>query len=236
MITRTLLHHNFTMKYIYANWKSHKNITQAKEWVDLFLSSLSLASKDALDKGKIEVGIFPPSSLIYPVHELLKGKKGFVIGAQDISRYAEGKHTGLMQASSLSGIATHVIIGHAEMRAYGDTQSIVYEKLSRAQDVSLVSIVCVRKSDEYVDEAKFVVYEPEYAIGTGIVATPNEIRKFKSTLPIKNHQLFLYGGSVNEDTVESLMKQNICDGFLIGAASLDAKVFADLVGKIVRSE
>ncbi len=221
------------MRYIYANWKSHKNIIQAREWMQVFLTNISEGSKKALSSRALEVGIFPPSPLLYPVHEMLKGESGIIIGAQDVSRYAEGKHTGLVNASSLSGIATHAIVGHAEMRLYGDTQSVVYEKFARAQDALIIPIVCMRKNDEYIDDAQIVVYEPEYAIGSGIVATPDEIRKFRSSLPDKKDQVFLYGGSVNDETVISLISQNICDGFLVGAASLDPIAFANLINRTI---
>lgn len=217
------------MYYLYANWKSNKNITQATEWVTSLLSALSPQSKKALEDGITQIGVFPSFPHIQKVSEMLKGKKGFVVGSQDISEYGEGKHTGLVSASALSGIATHTLVGHAEMRTYSDSQEKVASKFGQAIAHSLSPVVCLRNDREMVKGAKIVAYEPEYAIGTGVVASNEEIKSMRDKVKNINDCIFLYGGSVAEENIHSLLKDNVCDGFLIGGASLDAKEFARIV-------
>ncbi|MFO0703342.1 MAG: triose-phosphate isomerase, partial [Patescibacteria group bacterium] len=130
---------------------------------------------------------------------------------------------------SLAGIATHVLVGHAEMREYSDNQDKVEAKYKRASEYLLSPVLCIRKSDEMISGAKIVAYEPIYAIGTGVVASADEIRSMKDEIKNISDCIFLYGGSVAKENIHSLLTSNVCDGFLIGGASLDPVGFAELV-------
>lgn len=217
------------MYYLYANWKSNKNIIQAADWVTTLQSSLSMESKKALEESKVEIGIFPSSPHLQKVSELIKGKKGFVVGTQDVSEYGDGKHTGLVSASAFAGIATHALVGHAEMRSYGDTQEKVASKFGQAIAHSISPVVCLRNDKEMIKGAKIVAYEPEFAIGTGVIASNEEIKAMRDKIKAITDCVFLYGGSVAEANIHTLLKESVCDGFLIGGASLDAKEFARIV-------
>lgn len=221
------------MKYLYANWKSHKNIIQADLWVTSFLKSMPEKVSVALKNEDLEICIFPPSSLLYPLSQKIEGQKGVLVGAQDVSEYSEGSHTGYMPAKSLEGIAKRIIIGHSERRRMGDTKSIIYEKFCRAQEQSITPVLCVQRTDEYIDNAPIIAYEPDFAIGTGNIASTSEIVNFKDKLYLKDDQIFLYGGSANHSTILPIVQSNICDGFLIGGASLDPIEFLGIASQIL---
>ncbi len=221
------------MKYLYANWKSHKNITQAGVWMSTFMKAIPDKVTKALENGDLEICIFPPVSLLYPLSKSVEGHKGLLIGAQDVSEYSEGSHTGYTAAKSLEGIAKRIIIGHSERRKMGDTNSIVYEKFCRVQEQSIIPVLCLQNILEYIEEATILAYEPEYAIGTGNIASTEDIADFKSKLNLRDNQIFLYGGSANSSTIIPIINANICDGFLVGGASLDPLEFLDIANRIL---
>jgi len=217
---------------LYANWKSNKNLTSMRAWFYALREQLTPDSYRLLEDKKLEIVVFPPAPLVYPLHTLCIDVPGISVGIQDISPWGEGKHTGLINASSLVGIASHVIVGHVEERRQGDTPEIVNRKYQQALEHQITPLLCLSKKDEMIPEATLVAFEPVEAIGSGKNAMSSHVVQFKNSL---SHQpkSFMYGGSVNTQNCSEYLNPRICDGFLVGQISLDAGDFASLVNTCV---
>jgi len=168
---------------IIANWKMNGN--------EALLASIRLALKP-LDSTKTEVVICPPFVFL-PAAKT----QNLIIGAQDVSEYAEGAYTGQISAQMLRAMGCkYVIIGHSERRALcGETDSVVAEKCARALNAGLIPVICVGETDEQHEKGQtqavvtrqlkavvdrvgiealgqaVIAYEPIWAIGTGKAAT-----------------------------------------------------------------
>lgn len=185
---------------------------------------------------------------------------GVKLGAQDTAATNNGAYTGDISAAQLSDAgAEYVIIGHSERRGvHGEDTPILLKKFERAFEAGLKVIYCcgetqLQRSEgmaeqtvlaqlqgvqaHLTDTSKVIIaYEPVWAIGTGISATPDDaqtmhglIRKFvEEKLANGSDMRILYGGSVKPETAHSLASQADIDGFLVGGASLEAKSFTDI--------
>ena len=223
-------------KLIVANWKSHKTLSEATEWLKLFKAGI--ADKDL---SQLRIGIAPS----FPYLELAKNAlielpNCFVV-AQDISQFPHGKYTGAVNGAQLKSVGvTHVLIGHSERRRYfGETHQLVAQKIEQAVDNDLQPIVCVTEDqieqqadalDKALKSKCIVAYEPLSAIGTGMGEDVPAVRA--TTAKIKEHFgaiQILYGGSVSpHNIIEYLM---VTDGVLVGTASLDVQEFLNLIHK-----
>lgn len=171
------------------------------------------------------------------------------LGAQSCSKYEEGPYTGEVSCSILKQIGCdYVIIGHSERRLhFNETNEEIKIKIDLAIKNNLEVILCVgetfeekeqnkeletvKKQLEVIKEHKNIVvaYEPVWAIGTGKVATNDDIEKMiRYIKDIKNGsstQKVLYGGSVSAKNIDLLNQIQICDGYLVGGASLTDDIF-----------
>jgi len=190
---------------------------------------------------------------------------GIGVGAQNMSEHASGAYTGEVSAAQLSDLGVgYVIIGHSERREYyGETDASVNKKVLAALASPLRPIVCVGESLEQrktgvtndlvalqvktalngvsIEDIRRVIiaYEPIWAIGTGMTATPEdaqdvcrEIRKVLGLL--YNYETaravtIQYGGSMNEKNAFDLLAQTDIDGGLVGGASLKPELFAAII-------
>ncbi len=212
---------------LYANWKSNKNLTSTRAWFYALREQLSPESQKLLQTGSLEIVIFPPAPLIYPLHTLCMDVPGVTVGIQDVSPLNEGKYTGLINASSVVGMATHAIVGHVEERRRGDTEEVVLQKFQQAVNNKLTPLLCISIPTELIANADIVVYEPVEAIGNGNNATPEDVMNFKQTLS-QQPKSFIYGGSVASSNCAQYLETRICNGFLVGQMSLDSTDFASL--------
>jgi len=192
-------------------------------------------------------------------------KSGVGTGAQNMSQHGSGAYTGEVSAAQLVDLGVeYVIIGHSERRElYGETDASVNAKVLAATEASLHPIVCVGESmrqreigvtydvvSMQVKAALFglpseqlhgviIAYEPIWAIGTGMTATPTDaqdvcrhIRSVISSLygeQAAQAVPILYGGSMNDKNALELLAQPDIDGGLIGGASLKPEAFAVIV-------
>ncbi len=182
------------------------------------------------------------------------------IGAQDIAQFDKGPYTGEVSAEMLlDNNCKYVLVGHSERRKIlGDRNDTISEKFNMAIKNNLVPILCIgetldQKEKSLTDEiinsqitaitesidlnknSKFIIaYEPVWAIGSGLSATPEDaqnvhefirslIKKISKELA-ENTQI-LYGGSVNINNAKKLFSMPDIDGGLIGGASLDSSGF-----------
>jgi triosephosphate isomerase len=200
-----------------------------------------------------ELAICPPATLLSEAAALLKGGT-VALGAQNCHTQPNGAFTGDLSAEMLKDIGcTYVIVGHSERRAgHGETNSVVKAKAEAALRAGLVPIVCVgeTRAEREAGEATAVVsaqtrgslpdgpailaYEPIWAIGTGLTATPQDVADMHLTLrhlciavrgPEGARMRLLYGGSVKPSNAAELLGLTNVDGALVGGASLKAQDF-----------
>ncbi len=226
-----------------GNWKMNGDA----QLVDHFLEGLSHASFPAA----VEVVLCPPAVYLGSF-----GDAAARIGAQNCSSEASGAFTGELSVEMLQDVGCkYVLVGHSERRAlFGETDSVVAQKVKTVSDSGLLPILCVgetleeRQSGDYLNvvskqvvsglslldkkqtAAVVLAYEPVWAIGTGLTATPEQaqevhasIRQVLETLideDISRKVKILYGGSVNAGNAAELFAQQDIDGGLVGGASL----------------
>lgn len=184
------------------------------------------------------------------------------VGAQDCSHMPSGAYTGDVAPAMLADLGCHwVILGHSERRQYhGESDALVAAKLTAAIDAGLRPIVCVGETREQREagdaeavvgaqlygalqgqanlRALVVAYEPVWAIGTGLTATPEQaqsmhafVRRCLAGIEGLNAEetRVLYGGSVKPDNAPQLFAQADIDGALVGGASLVVADFLDII-------
>eukprot|EP00939_MAST-03C_sp_MAST-3C-sp1_P004734 g4734.t1 len=232
--------------FVGGNWKCNGTLNAASDLVELLNASSSSFSAE------VDVVVAPPSLHIVPVRTSLTPSIG--VSSQDVNYEENGAHTGEISASMLvdAGV-THAIVGHSERRAGGESDAIVGLKAARALHSSLSVIACLgetfeeresgstldvvfRQLEAYVDalswDAKHVVlaYEPVWAIGTGLTASPEQAQEVHAALrewlranvsdEAADGTRIIYGGSVGASNAEALGAMSDIDGFLVGGASL----------------
>ena len=240
---------------IAGNWKMHKTIAKALEFVN--------EVKDRVNNDKVEAVICAPFTLLKDLKQATKGTN-IKIGAQNMHFEEKGAFTGEISPLMLKELdMDYVVIGHSERRQYfNETDETVNKKVLKALEVGIDPILCVgetleereagntkdickvqvEKALENVskeDLAKVVIaYEPVWAIGTGKTATSEDandviayIREVVANLygELANEVRIQYGGSVKPSNVAEIMNQSDIDGALVGGASLEANDYVELV-------
>ena len=242
-----------------GNWKMHG--TQAES------RALAGAVRDGLKrKVAATVAVCPPFTALPAVAETLSGS-AIALGAQHCHHEASGAHTGEISVPMLADLGCrYVLVGHSERRKeMGETDEQVSRKVHAVLAHGLTPVLCVGETGEERRQgltfttvegqlraglsgvapdgvAKVVLaYEPVWAIGTGVNATPGQaaevhgyLRGLVSELCSKETAQglsILYGGSVKADNAESLLAEPEIDGALVGGASLKAADFVAIVRK-----
>ncbi len=224
------------------------------------------AALDGDGDGRVDVALCPPFVLLDLVAELLGGSSRVMLGAQNVATETAGAFTGEVTAEMLleSGCRL-VLVGHSERRQYyGETDEVVAAKAARAMEAGLTPVICfgesfaeresgatesvvARQLDAVIDNCgacaladSVLAYEPVWAIGTGLTATPaeaNAVHEFLRTrVAEKDPQVagglrILYGGSVKSANASKLFAMPDIDGGLIGGASLVADEFIEICRK-----
>lgn len=240
-----------TKKIFAANWKLNKTPDEARDFVTAFKNE---AFKREEFWHKSEVIIFPPAIALEGVATLCAGTTiGF--GPQNIYSHSSGAFTGENSAQVAKSIGAEVaLIGHSERREiFKEENSFLNKKVLLLQQLDMVPVFCIgeslqhREADqtleicrsqlacglEGVDKQKrlIVAYEPVWAIGTGKVATPQQVGEVHRELHIYLKQQgfmdvsLLYGGSVKPENAAELLAIPHVDGFLIGGAALEVASF-----------
>ncbi len=226
---------------IIANWKSHKTKSEVEAWLEVYEKQFDNQEMSNYLTKKTVVICPPMPDLMLVFNKLLdwKKRKPFFLGVQDVSQFPAGKYTGAVSTLNLEGFEVrYAIVGHSERRRhFAETHQDVANKVIQCIEAGITPVVCV--DDEYITQqataidqkysSKCVVaYEELGAIGTGksepldhVTTVFSQIKKSFGDVPV------LYGGSVNEKNVSSYIE--VCDGVLVGTASLDANIFSELV-------
>jgi triosephosphate isomerase len=211
------------------------------------------------DLDNVDIVLCPPYTLLCSVNLSIQDSPCH-LGAQDMDINDNGAFTGQVSATLLKDCGCkYVILGHSERRTiYGETDQLVADKVSQALDNELTAILCVgetqqeressvteevvsRQLQAVIDKvgiAAFdniiIAYEPVWAIGTGLTATPEQaqdvhhaIRQQLADLDqgIADGCRILYGGSMKPGNAAELIAKPDIDGGLIGGASLKAEDF-----------
>jgi triosephosphate isomerase (TIM) len=208
------------------------------------------------------VAFFPPALSFAAAREAIRGRPDILLGVQNVHWEASGAFTGETSAAMAAEAgASLVLVGHSERRwVFGETTEQTVRKARAVLDAGLVPVVCVGEKIEErragreqavvqaqlsplleavsLDEARSLVvaYEPVWAIGTGVNATPRDagaMHRFirRALAEHYGHETgdavaILYGGSVKADNAAELLAVDDVDGVLVGGASLDAHGFA----------
>lgn len=241
-------------KFIVANWKMHKTVREALAFLDEFIP---------ITKGLNgrEIGIAPTFICIESVGKALINTS-IKLCAQNAFYENKGAYTGEVSPAMLKDCGVeYVIIGHSERRKYFyENDDIINKKIHACIKEGLKVIFCIgetfedRQNNKTMEilktqirnglleinspEALTIAYEPVWAIGTGVVATEEQIKQ--SHLFIRNQlkEIYgeranevriLYGGSVTPENIKSIMAIDNVEGVLVGGASLDPLKFAKIV-------
>jgi triosephosphate isomerase len=230
------------MKIIASNFKTNHTRKSTKEFIEdtnIFLKNSNI---------KNEVFVFPTSTAI----DTFDTVSNFSIGVQNAYPTKNGSFTGEIGTEQLDefGIKT-VLIGHSERRhVLGESQKNCVEKFNYFKDLGYKIIYCigeklevkeqgVQKTLEYcfdqlegIDisyENLIIAYEPVWAIGTGVVATVEDITTIHDALKEKIDAPLLYGGSVKPSNLEEILEIPSVDGSLIGTSSWDVEAFKQMI-------
>jgi triosephosphate isomerase len=244
--------------FIGGNWKMN---TDSKSAVEL-AKGAAQGCNDVLDK--VDVSVCPPFVYLAAVKQAL-GSANIGLGAQDVYFEAKGAFTGEISCQMLKDVGCkNVLIGHSERRhVIKETDELINKKLIAVIEAGLLPIFCVgelleerkaEKTEQVVREQiqkgmagvsvekagkVTIAYEPVWAIGTGINATPVQaqevhlmIRQLIASMYNKDFAAQIriqYGGSAKPDNAAELMSQPDIDGLLVGGASLKADDFSAMV-------
>jgi triosephosphate isomerase len=208
---------------------------------------------------EVRVVLCPPSVFLADVDAVLDGSP-IGLGAQNMHWAVTGAHTGEISGAMLVDAGcTHVILGHSERRQAGETDAQVNAKLHAALAARLIPIVCIgeTKDQRLSDQTEHVLlsqlggslagvspeqmagtvlaYEPVWAIGTGLTATPQQAQSAHAFIrswlarelggATAERVVVQYGGSVKPDCAAELLACPDIDGALVGGASLKATDF-----------
>jgi triosephosphate isomerase len=242
--------------FIAGNWKMHNTIAEAEALIQGLLPRIG-----AIDD--VEIVVAPVYLSLQAVVESARGS-AVQVYAQNLHEKDAGAFTGEISAPMLVEIDVQgVILGHSERRQYyNETDRALQQKVPRALEAGLIPILCVGETEEErergdterrlrhqvqeglekvpVDRLHEVVvaYEPIWAVGTGLTATPEQAQEaiaFVRALvqgfdkEAGNQARVVYGGSLNAENAADILAQPDIDGALVGGASLDAESFAAIV-------
>jgi len=238
---------------VLANWKMHGTLAEAGPLASRVLEGVRRVAG-------VEVVLCPPFTALGRVGELLRGSS-VALGAQDCHWETRGAFTGEVSAAMLAELGCrYVLVGHSERRRlFGETDERCRLKVEATLAQGLIPVLCVGESLEQrergqtwsvveaqlekslrgIDGPVVIAYEPVWAIGSGVNATPVQaaevhaaIRRWGGEAWSKERAAqprILYGGSIKPENFAALIGEDEIDGGLVGGASLDAASFIRLV-------
>jgi len=244
--------------FIVGNWKMYKNCKEAFSYAE----ELKMQKR----AGNADLAIAAPFTSLQILKEALKDSNVKVF-AQNMHFEDKGAYTGEISASMLKEIGVDgVILGHSERRTYfAESNESVLKKALKAISFDLIPIVCVgegllqRQEEKHFDfvreqiESLFknltkeqasklvIAYEPIWAIGTGLSASPKEAQEMcafiRNIVKLLHNEktaqslIIQYGGSVKASNAKALFQMPDIDGALVGGASLNAKEFIEIANE-----
>lgn len=247
-------------KIVAGNWKMNMDYSSG---ISVFSEIINMV-KDEIT-GSQQAIVCSPYIHLSSLAQLSKSNSQVSVGAQNCHQAESGAYTGEISASQIKSVgAEYVIIGHSERRQYfGESDALLAEKTIAVLKNGLTPIFCIgetlaqREGNTYFEVIKeqlsagvfklsdddftkiVLAYEPVWAIGTGLTASPEQaqeihafIRKEIATKygqEVADNTSILYGGSCNPKNAAELFSQTDIDGGLIGGASLKSRDFVDIL-------
>jgi len=242
-------------KFIIGNWKMYGSKASVKALLTTLKSS---AVTPSVNVNRV---VCPPYVFLAETQTLLEGSQ-IAWAAQNMAAEREGAYTGEISAAMLQEFGCrYVLLGHSERRTYyGETDDLIAKKFKLATESGLTPILCIgetleqRQSEqtqavlqrqldkamalgEGVFQQGILAYEPVWAIGTGVSASPEQAQEVHQFLrqhialhysDLAQKLPILYGGSVKPDNAQALFQMPDIDGGLIGGASLHAHDFLQI--------
>ncbi len=236
---------------IAGNWKMNKTLSESVE-----------LAKSINDSDKVGVMIAPNYTALAAVKELIKDKK-ICLAAQNMHYEEEGAFTGEVSPNMLKDIGCgHVILGHSERRhVFMEDDAVIREKVLSALAHDIKVVLCIGEKLEQRETGKtneilemqlkeglkgvekldnvIIAYEPVWAIGTGKVATVEQVQETHAYVrsviesmydpEVASAMRILYGGSLKPENAPELLALEDVDGGLIGGAALKAESFNELI-------
>ena len=248
------------IKIVAGNWKMNKLFTEADDLVSNLLDKIDEEGRPA----DVDVILCPPYPYLELIGDLVEEMPVYV-GAQNVSQYENGAYTGEVSAAMLASMNIEfVIIGHSERRKYfNEDDKMLLDKVRASMKHDLIPIFCcgevlaereagnhtsvvraqLEKTIFQLNEEDFgrvvIAYEPVWAIGTGVTATPEQAQEMHAFIRslvkekygeiLADEKLILYGGSCNSKNAKELFSNPDVDGGLIGGASLDSADFIKII-------
>ena len=235
-----------------GNWKMNTTIQES-------LALINELKKIPINN-EIDVIIFPPFTALHAANEAVKGSS-IRCGSQTLSEYDSGAYTGEISGSMIRSIgSTITLIGHSERRRiFNESNETINKKMHQALSQSFDVMLCV---GETLDERETnqtntvlaqqlteglrgieqlhnisIAYEPVWAIGTGITASPDQAEMAHTFISEHLAAAFgsshippiVYGGSVSPKNISELIVQPHVDGVLVGGASLKSDSFGKII-------
>ena len=254
---------NHNQPFIAGNWKMHMTVAEAVDFVREFRQY----EKDLINA---QLVIIPPFTALDTVNKELKGSS-VRLGAQNVYWEEKGAFTGEISPVMLKDIGcSYVVIGHSERRQYfNESNDSVNRKIRAALSSGLTPILCIGESQEEREQNKtiskiesqiaeslvdlkedevrkvIIAYEPIWAIGTGLTATPDQAEEVHRYIRDKlsqtygnqlaSYAIILYGGSVKPANTFSLLREKDINGALVGGASLNPKSFSEIAKEAIKA-
>ena len=250
-------------KIIIGNWKLNLDHLQGIQLLQKINYSLPKNVEESID-----IVLAPSHTSLRSLQTVISADKLKIkLSSQDVSMFREGAYTGEVSSTQLKKLdISYSIVGHSERRTLlNENDEIINQKLKRLREQNITPIFCFgepienRENNTYlefiqnqlneglmgirkdnVNEIIFA-YEPIWAIGTGQVATiENIVEVLDFTKKLISSKSFyeeeklrlIYGGSVSPDNSEEVLNLNIIDGALVGGASLDSDKFVKIINSV----
>ncbi len=251
-------------KIVAGNWKMNLKL---EEGMQLSSEIVEFVKNNHLETlaGKPGVVMFTPFVHLTSVADFTAGIKGVEVGAQNCYTEEKGAFTGEVSAEMIESTgATHVLVGHSERRSFfGETDEVLAKKTEIALKHALTPVFCcgevldernaekhfevvkkqLHKGLFWLSEEEFskvvIAYEPVWAIGTGVTASPAQAQEMHAFIrqiirekyndKTADDTTILYGGSCNAKNAAELFANEDVDGGLIGGASLKAEDFCTII-------
>jgi triosephosphate isomerase len=241
-----------------ANWKMNLTLAEAR-------ALFAAAAESRRLYPDVKTIVFPPATALAPLAAGRRPEDPH-LGAQNCHAEPRGAFTGEVSAEQVRDAgAEYVLVGHSERRRlFCESDPIAAQKLAAAWRAGLKPLLCVGEtlaererretqdvlrrqlgralSDAPARAPLIVAYEPVWAIGTGVVASPDQVAEAHAwvrealsnagRLEPAGSPPVLYGGSVDPKSAPSLSALDGVDGFLVGGASLDAPSFLAIAGAL----
>ena len=243
--------------FIAGNWKMNLSTESASALAGAMVEKIGSVET-------VDLALFPPFPYLSNVREALADSK-IALGAQDVFYEDRGAYTGEVSTEMLKDVGcTYAICGHSERRhVIGETDELINRKVLKCISDGIMPILCVgelltqRQADETIEVVSrqihlglegvssadmtgvTIAYEPVWAIGTGVTATPDQAQDVHAMIRTLLGEIYdastansiriQYGGSVKPDNAAELMNCPDIDGALVGGASLKADDFAKIV-------